>query len=166
MEKLFYDLSEQEFSKGRKVLLWGFSFFFFLAGMGIVIMNLVLQKESIHISYSIAPFGICLFVFIIALMASFKRKDHFFLIDDDKIEYRYGLLKPVKYLHEWANIKEIYLPHKERKFLLVNNDESFSIVNLTWLERKKTSIIRKHIYYGAKEKNINVIRVPTLPSRK
>ena len=166
MEKLMYDLSEQEFSKGRKILLWGFGFFFFLAGIGIVFMNTVLHQQSIHISYSTAPFGISLFVFIIALMATFKRKDHYFLVDNEKIEYRFGLLRPVKYRHEWNDIKEIYLPHKEKKFLLIYKNDVSSIVNLTWLERRKTSEIRKHIYYGAKEKSINVIRVPTIPAKK
>ena len=32
MENLYYNLSEEEFSKGRKLLLWGFAALFFLAG--------------------------------------------------------------------------------------------------------------------------------------
>ena len=39
MEKLFYNLSEEEFSKGRKILLWGFSGLFFLGGISGGIMS-------------------------------------------------------------------------------------------------------------------------------
>jgi len=163
MEKLFYDLSEQEFSSGRKALLWGFSFAFFLAGAGIIFMNVIQHDLSIHITFCIPPFGIGIFTGIIALMASSKKKDHFFLIDDVKIEYRYGLFKPVKVSHNWSDIKEIKMPHKEKKVLLVYNNNTDHIINLNWLEKKKTHFIRRHFYHAAKEKNINIISVKMLP---
>jgi hypothetical protein len=165
MENLFYDLSEQEFSKGRKFLLWVFSSIFFLAGLGIIIMNTILHDKSIHISLSIAPFGISLAVSVIAVMATFKRKDHFFLMDNEKIEFRFGILKPVKHSYKWIDIKEIHLPHKEKKVLLLLKDNSSFIINLTWLEKKKTSHIRKHFFYSAKEKNIDVVKVMMLPKK-
>jgi len=165
MENLFYDLSEQEFSKGRKILLWIFSGIFLLAGSAIVFMNLYQHNLNIHISFSIAPFGIGIFVGLIAVMATFKRKDHYFLIDNEKIEYRYGLIRPVKFSHKWVDIKEIHLPHKEKKVLLVYKDNSSFVVNLTWLEKKKTSHIRKYFFYIAKEKNLPVVKVMTLPKK-
>lgn len=166
MEKLFYDLSEHEFSRERKILLWIFSGVFFLAGLGIIFMNTIQHNLAIHISFSIAPFGISIFVGFIAIMATRKRKDHFFIMDDEKIEYRFGLLKPVKISHKWADIQEMIMPHKEKKVLLRYKDGSDHIVNFTWLEKKKTYFIRKHFYYAAREKNISLVKVINLPVRK
>lgn len=165
MENLFYDLSEQEFSKGRKILLWIFSGIFLFAGVAIIFMNLFQHNLNIHISFAIAPLGIGIFVGIIAVMSTFKRKGHFFLIDNDKIEYRYGLIKPIKYTHKWSDIKEVHLPHKEKKVLLLYKDNSSCVVNLTWIEKKKTSHIRKHFFYAAKEKSIPIVKVMTLPKK-
>jgi hypothetical protein len=164
MEKLFYDLSEQEFSSGRKVLLWIFSGVFFLAGAGIIYMNVIQHDLSIHITFCIPPFGIGIFTGIIAFMATSKKKDHYFLMDNDKIEYRFGLFKPVKITHNWVDIKEIVMPHKERKVLLRYKNNNDHIVNLNWLERKKTHFIRRHFFYAAKEKNISIVNVKMLPN--
>jgi hypothetical protein len=162
MENLYYDLSEQEFTKGRKILLWIFTSFFFLGGLWVIFSNVVLGDKSISISFSLVPFAISLLAGIIAAMATFKRKDHFFVIDEEKISYRYGFFRPVKLLFKWDDIKEIHFPHKERKALLIFKDSSSIIVNLTWLERKKSSHIRKHLFYVAKEKNINIVKVQML----
>jgi hypothetical protein len=163
MEKLFYDLSEQEFSKGRKILLWVFTSIFFLAGMGIIFMNVILHDRSIHISFCLAPFGISMVVGIISVMATFTRKGHYFLIDDEKIEFKFGMVKPVKHTYIWNDIKEIHLPHKEKKVLLLLKNNSSFVINLTWIEKKKTSHIRKHFFYAAKEKNIDIVKVQMLP---
>lgn len=165
MENLYYNLSEEEFSKGRKFLLWGFSSLFFVAGLAIVLMNVIFHDPSFHITFSLAPFGISLVVAFIAAMATFRKKDHYFIIDNDKIEFRYGLYKPVKQTYSWNDIKEIHMPHKQKKVKLIMKNNSFAIVNLTWLEKKKSSHIRKHFYYAAKEKNINIIKLQTLPPK-
>jgi len=162
MENLFYDLSEQEFSRGKKILLWVFSSIFFLAGMGIFFMNVILHDKSINISFSVAPFGISIVVSIIAIMATFKRKDHYFLMDNEKIEFRFGFIKPVKHSYKWNDIKEIHLPHKEKKVLLLLKDNSSFIINLTWFEKRKTNHIRKQFFYAAKEKNIDIVKVIVL----
>src|SRR5512138_336458 len=113
MESLYYNLSEHEFSRGRKTLLWGFSLLFFIAGLGVIFLNVVLHDETIHLSLSSAPFGISLITGIIASFATFSRKDHFFIIDDEKMEFKYGMMKPVKQSLSWNNITEINFPHKE-----------------------------------------------------
>jgi hypothetical protein len=165
MENLFYDLSEQEFSKGRKILLWVFTSLFLLAGMGILFMNIVLHNKSIHISFCLPPFGISIVVGIISIMATFTRKGHYFLIDNEKIEFKFGVVNPVKHSFNWANIKEVHLPHKEKKVSLLLKDNSSFIINLTWIERKKSSNIRKHFFYAAKEKNIDIVKVEVLPKK-
>jgi hypothetical protein len=165
MDNLYYNLSESEFSKGRKILLWGFSCLFFLAGVSIIVMNVIMKDISFHISFSLAPFGISIVVAFIAAMATFRKKDHYFIIDNDKIEFRYGLYKPVKQTYNWNEVKEMHLPHKQKKVKLIFKNDSNVIINLTWLEKKKTSHIRKHFFYAAREKNITIVKMEHLPSK-
>jgi hypothetical protein len=162
MENLYYNLSEQEFTKGRKVLLWIFASLFFLAGMGIIILNVIFHDKSILISLSTAPFGISLVVGIIAVMASSRKKDHYFVIDETKVEFKNGFIKPVVNKVLWNDVKEVHFPHKQKKVKVVMNDGSFLVINLTWIEKKKSSHIRKHLYYVAKEKNISIIKSQVL----
>ena len=56
MEKVYYNLSEEEFSKGRKILLWGFAGLFFLAGLYVLLADIVFGQKSIPAVLSIAPF--------------------------------------------------------------------------------------------------------------
>ncbi|HVN56840.1 MAG TPA: hypothetical protein VMT63_00950 [Bacteroidales bacterium] len=165
MEKLFFDLSESEFSQGRKILVWIFSAVFFLAGCGIIFMNTVLHDRTIHMSFAFAPFGISIFAAIVAYLATTKRKDHYFLMDNEKIEYRIGMFSPDKITHNWSEVNEIVIPHKEKKVLLKCKNGTEQIVNLNWIEKKKSHFIRKHFYYAAREKNIGLTKVMTLPKK-
>src|SRR5450759_5813317 len=100
MENLYYNLSEEEFSKGRKILLWGFAALFFFAGLYILVASLVLGQKSIPAILSIAPFGISLVVFIIAGIATFKGTDLFFSIDKEKIAVSYTHLRAHETRHD------------------------------------------------------------------
>jgi hypothetical protein len=162
MEKLYYNLSEEEFTKGRKILLWSFAILFFLAGVYVLFASLVLGHKSIPAILSLAPFGISLVVSIISAFATIKRKDLFFSIDDDKIEFRYGIINPKKYSFKWIDIKELVMPHKQRKAMLLFNDGTSFVIDLTWLQKKKSSHIRKHIFHAARSKNLNVEKVMIL----
>lgn len=165
MEKLYYNLSEQEFSKGRKILLWIFTSLFFLAGMGIIFMNVIMHNDSIRLILSSAPFGISLVSGVIAIIATFSKNDHYIIIDNDKIEFKFGMLKPSIQTFRWDDIKEIHLPHKQKKVKLIMKNDAFNIINLTWIEKKKSSHIRKQFYYAAREKNINIVKFQYLPSK-
>jgi len=165
MENVNYNLSENEFSKGRKILLWGFSAMFFLATLGVIFMNLVLHIKSIHIVLSLAPLSISLATGFIAGMATLRKKDHFFIIDDQKIEFKYGLFNPQKHTYLWNDVKEVHLPHKEKKVKLVMKNNPPVIIDLTWIEKKKASYLRKHFFYAAKEKNIEIIKLIHLPKK-
>jgi len=165
MDNLFYNLSEEEFSKGRKLLLWGFAALFFLAGLYVLFISLVLGHESIHAVLSLAPFGISLIVGLIAAFDSIKRDDLFFLIDNDKLEFRYGIFNPKKHSFNWIDIKEVVMPHKQKKALLRLKDGSSYVIDLTWLQKKKAGLIRKHIFYAAREKNLNIIKVINLTTK-
>jgi hypothetical protein len=162
MENLYYNLSEEEFSKGRKILLWSFSALFFLAGIYVLFVSLILDQKSITPVLSVAPFGISLVVCIIACFATFKGTDLFFSIDHDKIEYKFGMIKPITHLFKWCDVKELVMPHKQKKVQLIFKDGSTFIINLTWIQRKKSSHIRKHLFHVAREKDLNVIKVATL----
>ena len=159
MENLYFNLSEEESSKARNILLWGFASLFFLAGVYVLLTSLVFGHKSIPAVLSIAPFGISLIVSVIASFATIKRKDLFFSIDNDKIEFRYGVFKPKKHSFKWIDVKELIMPQKQKKAVLLFKDGSSFIINLTWLQKKKSGIIRKHIYHAAREKDLNVIKV-------
>jgi len=166
MESLHINLSEKEFTKGSKILLWSFSALFFLAGAYILFVSLVLGQKSIPAILSIAPFGISLVVSIIASFATFKGTDNFFLIDKDKIEYKYGFLRPVDHLFNWVDISELVMPQKQKKVLLVFKNGSKSVINLSWIQKEKSSNIRKHIFHVAREKDLPVKKVSTLSGIK
>jgi hypothetical protein len=166
MENLHFNLSEEEFSRGRKFLLWGFAILFFLAGVYILIINLVFGHKSIPLFISLITFGISLFVAVIAGFASITRSDLFFTVNDEIIEFRFGIIGPKKHTFRWADIKELVMPHKQKKIMLVLKDDSTFMMNLNWLQKKKSSAIRKHIYIAAKEKNVSVTKVANLQNRR
>jgi len=159
MEKLYFNLSEEEFSKGRKVLLWIFVGAFFLGGVYVAMLSPVFGVHHIKPVLSLAPFGICFIVGIIAAFATIKRKDLYFLVDDDKIEFRYGVFKPKKHSFLWKEIKDFVMPHKQRKVKVLFLNGSSYVIDLSWLQRKKSTLIRKHLFQAARSKNINVIKV-------
>jgi hypothetical protein len=165
MDNLYFNLSEEEFSSSRKVLLWGFSGLFFIGGVYILINGLFYHKTTIPPVLSVAPFGISFVVALISSLATFKRKDLFFSIDDNKIEFRYGLLNPKRHQFNWIDIVEITMPMKQRKALLLLRDGTSYTIDLTWLQRKKSSIIKKHIYHAARSKNLNVRKMNNLESK-
>jgi hypothetical protein len=165
MENLYYNLSEEEFTKGRKILLWSFAAFFFLGGIYILIVSIIFGHKSIPAVISVAPFGISIVVSIIAAFATFKGTDLFFSVNNDKIEFRYGVFKPKTHSFNWVDVKELIMPHKQKKIKFIFKDGSFYIIDLTWVQKKKSSHIRKHIYHTAREKDLNVIKVTTLGSR-
>jgi len=165
MENLYYSLSEEEFSKGRKILIWSFAALFFLAGIYVLFIGLVLGQKSISPVLSIAPFGISLVVFIIAGFATFKGTNLFISIDKDKIEYKFGFFKPLTHSFKWIDIKELIMPRRQKKIKLIFKDESSFVIDLTWVQKKKSSHIRRHIYHTAREKDLNVIKVSTLSNK-
>jgi len=161
MENAHFNLSEEEFSKSKKVMLWAFASCFFFAGIATLILSLY-YDSSISPGVSAAPFGISLVTGLIAALATFKGSDHYFSIDEDKIDFKYGMFNAKNTVYKWTAIKDIYFPHKQKKIKLVMKDSTEAIINLTWVQKKKASLIRKHLFYCAKEKNINLIKVQLL----
>lgn len=166
MEKVYYNLSEEEFSLSRKVLLLIFAGIFFIAGLYILFSNLYLGRVSMNLSLSIAPFSICLIVLIISYLGSRRGKEQYFSIDNDGIEFQYGIFRSKKHIFLWKDIKDLVLPSKQKKalFRFINGNEF--VLNLNWLQRRKTSLIRKQIIYAAKEKNLRIEKVNFLGAKK
>ena len=166
MESISFNLSEEEFTKGRKILLWIFTSLFFLGGIGVLIARPVFGLHKVKPSLSAAPFGISLIVGAISAFATIKRKDMFFNIDDDKIEFRYGVFRPKKHTFQWADIKELVMPHKEKKVLLILKKGPSFVIDLTWLQKKKSHLIRKHLFNTAKYKDMEVRKIMHLAQLK
>jgi hypothetical protein len=166
MEKLYYNLSEEEFTKGRKILIWIFFGAFFLGGVYVALIGPLFGVYSVKPILSLAPFGISLIVGLVAAYATIKRKDLFFLIDNDKVEFRYGVFNPKRYSFKLSDMREFVMPHRERKIKVLFKDGNSFIINLTWIQRKKAILIRKHFYQIAKERNINVFKVVQLPPHR
>jgi type III secretory pathway component EscR len=166
MEKLYFNLSEEEISKGRKIILWIVVVVFFIMGVYVAMLRPVFGVQDVKPVNSVALFGLSLLVGLVASYATFKRKDLFFLIDDEKVEFQYGIFKPKKYSFPWSTIREVVLPHKERKAKIIFKDKTSFIIDLSWLKRKKSTLIRKHLFYTARAQNINVLKVLHLSHHK
>lgn len=166
MEKLHYNLAEEQITGSRKYLLWIVTCFFFLGGIYVIMLRPVFGNESVNPWLSLAPLGIGFFIGLISLYATIKRKDIYFHIDDEIIEFRYGIFRPKKYSFQWNNVKKLVLPHRERKVKLMFADGTSFIIDLSYIQRKRSILIRKHLFHMAKSKNISVITVISLLHHK
>jgi membrane protein YdbS with pleckstrin-like domain len=162
MEKLHFNLSDEESSKGWRILLGIFAAVFILSGIFILGNYYVLGRSNIPVSFSIVPFVIGILVAGIALYVSIRRKEQYFNINRDVIEFRYGVFKASNHSFKWSDIKEITLPRRQKKARIHMKDGSDFTINLTWLDRKKASMIRKCLIYLVNEKEINLIKVVRL----
>ena len=165
MEKLFYNLSEEELTTGRKVLLWIFVGAFFVGGIWVAIASPVFGVHHIKSSLCIAPFGISLLVGLVAAYATIKRDDLYFMVDEQKIEYRFGIIKPKKNTILWNDIKDMVMPHKERKIKVNFKDGTSQIINLSYIQKKKSTHLRKHIFHEGRNHGIEITKVVNLPSK-
>ena len=164
MEQLYFNLSEEEFTKERKTLLWILVGFFFLGSVYVVTASPIFGHISIPPVLALAPFGICLIVTGFAVLAKVKRKDLFFLVDYGKIEFRFGVFKAKRRSFKWAEISNLVMPNKQRKIVINMNNGTSSVINLTYLKRKKSILIKNYIYKLAVEKGITVNIVNFLPA--
>lgn len=162
MENLNYNLSEEDFSKRGKILLWGFAALFFLAGAYILFVSLVLGHKSIPAILSAAPLGISLVVSVIAAFASFKGAGQYFIIDNDKIEYKFGVFHPETHTYLWKDVKEMVMARRQNKVMLILVNGSKVKINLNWVQGRKSGDIRKHLFHAARERDLNVRKVNTL----
>jgi hypothetical protein len=165
MESQYYNLAEKEFSKAGKILVWCFGAMFFISGVFILLRSLILKNIDVSPELSIVPFGVSLAVWTFASYATIKRTDLYFSITNDKLEFRYGIIAPKLRSFNWSHIDELIVPSQQKKIMLVLKDKTFFIINLTWIEKKKSDNIIKHIYQLAREKNLKIEKVKTLSKK-
>ena len=164
MEDLKFNLSEKEFPKGMKILLWIFGTVFILLGFWDLYLKMNKIDEYANYRVTISSFAIGLVVLYIAFHASRKRKEHYFHVDDDTIKYRFGLFFPSHNKILWENIKCIYMPGKQKNIYVEQKSGNLISINLTWVEKKKSGLIKRHIFSVAKNKDIEIIK--TYPKKK
>lgn len=162
MEKLHYNLSDEDSSKGWRILLGLFSGIFLLTGVFIVVNNTVFNRGNIPMLFSLVPFSIGLLVAGITTYISVKRKEQYFNISSEVIEFRYGLTRANQHSFKWDEVKELVLPRRQKKARLHLSDGSVYTINLIWLDRKKASQIRKYLLFIAREKELNILKVTRL----
>lgn len=156
MEELNLNLSEHEFSKGRKILLWVFGSIFMLIALWALYLKLFVPEKAAANSLIITAFSIGGFVYFIAILSTARTKQHFFKIDSSQISYRFGLLAPSHKTIDWTDVKKVFVPKKTKSAFLVLKSGTVINLNLSWIEKKKSRLIRKRIYHTAKEKNIDI----------
>lgn len=156
MENLNLNLSKNEFSKSRKILLWIIGLLFFSGAIWSLYLGLYMHDTSVTAGLIVVLFAISAFIFFIATLASVKKKDHYFIIDANKMSYRYGLIFPKHRSHNWSEIKEIIIQYKLRKATIITGDDKQKIINLNWINHSSARAILKHLYYTARKKDISI----------
>lgn len=156
MEDLYYNLAQEEFSKGRKILLWILAILLSIVTLVVIYMKYVKYDPNTTIGLIITLGLITSFLFLIAILSTARRKEHFFRVDSETISYHYGLLFPSHHTYKWEEIKHLYFPPHSKKTTLILQDGKVIHINLTWVEKNKSRNIRKHIFYSAKNKGVQI----------
>lgn len=158
MEDLYYNLAKEEFSKGRKILIWIFASLMTLAGGWNLYLMFYKSTDYSNPVISIVLLCIGAFLYFIAILSSIKRESHFFKVDNDTISYRYGLLFPTSRTYNWEEIKTIYFPPHTKKVILVMHNGNIVNINLTWIEKNKSRLIIKHLYFSGMKRSKEIFR--------
>jgi hypothetical protein len=158
MEALRLNLSRNDFTPAKKALLWIVGSMFLIGGLWSLYMLVVKQDSSIRPGLPVVLFLLSGFVFFVAALASFRKKKHFFHVDDDTISYRYGLISSRYRSCNWADIKKIIIKYNQRKAILILNNDKHILVNLNWIQKTSSQVILKHLYAASKNKGLAIAR--------
>ncbi|MEZ4999340.1 MAG: hypothetical protein R2744_01345 [Bacteroidales bacterium] len=164
MDDLYFNLSEKEFSRGRKIILWIFGTIFILVGLWDLFLKLFKHNNMASMGVTITAISIGLFVYLIAILASSRKQENYFKVDSNTISYRFGLVAPTMNEITWTEVKTIYMPSHHKNIFIGKNTGRIIKVNLTWIEKNKSRLIKRHIYYVAKQRNIEILK--TDPPKK
>ena len=158
MEDLYYNLSKEEFSKGRKILIWLFASLITISGLWNLLLKILGNKNYSGLTISVILLTIGAFLFFVAILATVKRKEHFFRVNNKVIAYRFGLIFPSSRSFNWEEVKSIYFPPHSKKAILVMQNGNIITINLTWIEKNKSRLIIKHLYYTGQKKAKEIYR--------
>ena len=163
-QQLYFNLSEEQFTKERRILLRILAVLFFLGSIYVVMAKSVFGHRNMPPIFAIPPFCISLIVIGFASWGKLKRKDLFFLVDYGKIEFRFGIFKAKRHSFKWSKISSLVMPHNQQKIKLNINDGSSFVINLSFLKQRKSTLIKNYIYKLAVEKEIPIKVVKVLQS--
>jgi hypothetical protein len=158
MENIEINLYEKEFSKGRKVLLLLFGSVLLAAGLYNVALRVIKYDYLPSPGLTITTLSLGTLILLIALFATSKRKNYFFRINGESLEYRYGLLIAKEGKFKWNEISKIYMPPKVKYLSIENISGKITGINLNWIEGSKAIVIRKNIYYAARQLNKEIVK--------
>lgn len=156
MENLNLNLSKNEFSKSRRILLWIIGLLFFISTLWSLYLKLWAHDTSVTTGLIIILFLISAFLCFIASLASARKEDHYFNINHDEISYRYGLMFSKQRKHTWEEIKEIIIRYNLRKAIIINVNDNKKTINLNWINKTSAKTILKHLYYISRKKGIPI----------
>ncbi|MCA1756090.1 MAG: hypothetical protein LC649_01345 [Bacteroidales bacterium] len=158
MQNIEINLYEKEFSKGRKILLLVFGSVLLATGLYNVALKVLKYDYLPSPGLTITTLSLGTLILLTAFFATSKRKNFFFRINSDILEYRYGLLVAKEGKFQWNDISKIYMPPKEKSFSLESNTGKITGINLNWIEGSKAITIRKNIYYAARQLNKDIVK--------
>ncbi|MDX2414527.1 MAG: hypothetical protein QNK33_04990 [Bacteroidales bacterium] len=156
MEDLYFNLAKEEFSKGRKILLWFMAIATTIVTLVIVYLKYIKHDTNATIGLAITLTLITIFFYMIAILSTIKKKEHFFKVDNNTISYHYGLMFQSHHTYNWNEVKKLYVPPHSKNITLLLKNGNIVGINLTWIEKNKSRMIRKHIFYSAKTKGIEI----------
>jgi hypothetical protein len=158
MENIEINLYEKEFSKGRKVLLLLFGSVLLGTGLYNVALRMLKYDFLPSPGLTITTLSLGTLILLIALFATSKRKNYFFRINAEGLEYRYGLLIAKEGRFKWNEISKIYMPPKVKSLSIESDTGKLKGINLNWIEGSKAIVIRKNIYYAARQLNKEIVK--------
>lgn len=158
MEDLYFNLAKEEFSKGRKILLWFMAIAATIVTLTDIYLKFVKLNSNATIGLTVTLALATSFLYLIAILASVKRKEHFFKVDREIISYHYGLMFQKHHSYSWNEVQKLFVPPHSKNATLVLKDGKVVRINLTWVEKNKARMIRKHIFYSAKNKGIEILK--------
>ncbi len=156
MEDLNFNLAKEEFSKGLKILLWVIAISTTIVTLVVVYLMFIKHDVNTTIGLAITLALITIFFYMIAILSSIKKKEHFFKVDNNTISYHYGLMFQSHHTYNWNEVLKLYVPPRSKNITLVLKNGTIVGINLTWIEKNKSRMIRKHIFYSAKTKGIEI----------
>lgn len=154
MEDLKLNLSRNEFSTSKKVLLWIVGSMFLIGGLWALYMRLVKHDTSVQPGLTVVLLVLSAFMFFVAALATFRKRKHFFYVNDEAISYRYGLVSSSYHSYNWSEIKKVIMKYNQRKAILILNNDKHVTINLNWIQKTNSQIILKHIYFASKNKGL------------
>lgn len=158
MEDLYFNLAKEEFSKGRKIILWFMAVAATVVTFVDVYLKFIKHDTTATIGLTITLGITTAFFYLIAILSSVKKKEHFFKVNKEDISYHYGLMFQTHHIYKWKEVQKLYVPPRSKNITMLLKDGKAVKINLNWIEKNKSRMIIKHLFYSAKYKGIEIAK--------